>query len=269
VLALAGSLEQSSPHVVAKTIVAAAKTRDLKLTRATNVVEQHGIGLTGTVAGKQVEVGQPRGGLPDWCNFESSLLVYIWVDGNLRAIIGLDDPVREESASTIAAMRRLGIKRILIISGDRKSTADAVGAAVGADYVHAECTPEDKLRIVRAESEHGGVIAVGDGINDAPALAAAAVGVAMGAKGSTAASEAADVVIVEDSIKHLAMGIDIAKQARTRALQASGVGMGLAIATMFAAALGFTNATERAVLQEFIDASAILWALVPSRNRIE
>jgi cation transport ATPase len=91
----------------------------------------------------------------------------------------------------------------------------------------------------------------------------------MGARGSTAASEAADVVIVEDSIKHLAIAIDIAKQARGRALQSSGVGMGLAMLAMLAASFGFTNATESAVLQEFIDASAILWALVPSRNRIE
>jgi cation transport ATPase len=91
----------------------------------------------------------------------------------------------------------------------------------------------------------------------------------MGARGSTAASEAADVVIVEDSIKHLAIAIDIAKQARRRALQSSGVGMGLAMLAMFAAAFGLTNATESAVLQEFIDASAILWALVPSRSRIE
>lgn len=269
VLALAGSLEQSSPHVVARTIVAAAKNRNLELTRASNVVEQHGIGLTGTVDGKQVEVGQPRGGLPEWCNFNHSLLVYIWVDEKLQAVLGLDDPVREESANTIASMRRMGINRILIISGDRKATADAVGQAVGADEVHAECSPEDKLRIVRAESEHGKVIAVGDGINDAPALAAAAVGVAMGARGSTAASEAADVVIVEDSIKHLATAINIAKQARARALQSSGVGMSLAIAAMLAASVGFTNATESAVLQEFIDAAAILWALVPSRNRIE
>jgi P-type E1-E2 ATPase len=221
------------------------------------------------VNGHKVEVGQPRGETPPWCNLENSLLVYIWVDGEVRAVIGLDDPLRDESANTIAAMRRMGVKRILIISGDRKATADAVGAAVGANQVHAECTPEDKLRIVRAEQQHAKVIAVGDGINDAPALAAAAVGVAMGARGSTAASEAADVVIVEDSIKHLAIAIDIAKQARRRALQSSGVGMGLAMLAMFAAAFGLTNATESAVLQEFIDASAILWALVPSRSRIE
>jgi len=136
--------------------------------------------------------------------------------------------------------------------------------------VFAECKPEDKLEIVRAEMKAtiGTVIAVGDGINDAPALAAATVGVAMGARGATAASEAADVVIVEDSIEHLADAIDVAQGARGRALQAAGVGMTLATAAMLLGAVGVFNATASAVTQEFIDAAAILWALVPPKSRI-
>ena len=126
-------------------------------------------------------------------------------------------------------------------------------------------SPEDKLRIVHDEmnASKGAVIAVGDGINDAPALAAATVGVAMGARGATAASEAADVVIIEDSIKHLATAVQIAKGTRSRALQAAGVGMTLAIVAMLAAAIGLIDATGAAISQEFIDVAAILWALVP------
>lgn len=189
----------------------------------------------------------------------------IEVDGELVGLMGLDDPLREEAHETISALRKMGINRILLVSGDRQSTADKVGAEVGVDQVFAECKPEDKLRIVHEEMKatDGTVIAVGDGINDAPALAAASVGVAMGARGATAASEAADVVIVEDSVKHLASAIKIAQGSRARALQAAGIGMGLAGLAMFAAAFGFLNATGSAITQEFIDTAAILWALVP------
>jgi P-type E1-E2 ATPase len=157
-----------------------------------------------------------------------------------------------------------------MVSGDRTATAEQVGAEVGVDQVFAECTPERKLEIVHAEmlATNGSVVAVGDGINDAPALAAASVGVAMGARGATAASEAADVVIVEDSIKHLATAMLISKGARNRALQAAGVGMGLAVAAMIAAATGVLNATAAAVSQEFIDIAAILWALVPVASKL-
>jgi P-type E1-E2 ATPase len=137
------------------------------------------------------------------------------------------------------------------------------------DEVFADCSPADKLRIVSDEmtKTSGTVIAVGDGINDAPALAAATVGVAMGARGATAASEAADVVIVQDSIGHLADAIDVAQGARSRALQAAGVGMALASGAMLLGAFGVFNATASAVAQEFIDAAAILWALVPVKSR--
>jgi P-type E1-E2 ATPase len=196
--------------------------------------------------------------------------VAVEIDGQLVAVIGLDDPLRDEAKGTINQLRKLGIQRVVMVSGDRTATAEQVGAEVGVDQVFAECTPERKLEIVRAEmlATNGSVVAVGDGINDAPALAAATVGVAMGARGATAASEAADVVIVEDSIKHLATAMLISKGARNRALQAAGVGMGLAVAAMIAAATGVLNATAAAVSQEFIDMAAILWALVPVASKL-
>ena len=269
VLRVAASLEQSSPHVVAKSIIAEATRRNLNLEVASNVNEEHGVGLTGTVSGKQVRVGQLRSELPTWAKLDSALLVAVEIDGQLVAVIGLDDPLRDEAKGTMVALRKIGVTRIVMISGDRQSSADAIGEAVGVDEVFGDCTPQGKLEIVHAEmlATKGTVIAVGDGINDAPALAAASVGVAMGARGATAASEAADVVIIEDSIKHLATAVQISKGARARALQAAGVGMSLAMVAMFAAATGLLNATSAAVSQELIDMAAILWALVPVRTR--
>jgi P-type E1-E2 ATPase len=270
-LALAASLELHSPHVVAKSIVAEAARRNLDLATAIGTQEEHGVGLTGKVAGHQVRVGQPQATLPAWAQIENALRVVVEVDGDLKLIIGLDDPLRDEAKGTISALRQMGVKRILLVSGDRRSTAEAVGEAVGVDEVFADCTPEGKLELVHAEmlATNGTVIAVGDGINDAPALAAASVGVAMGARGATAASEAADVVIIEDSIKNLATAVLISKGARSRALQAAGVGMTLAVAAMFAAATGVLDATTAAISQEFIDMAAILWALVPVRTKLK
>jgi heavy metal translocating P-type ATPase len=270
VLRLAASIEQSSTHVVASAIVAAAKLQGLQLSKALDVQESHGQGLQGIVDGQRVRVGQLESALPDWASDKNSLLVGIEIDGELKGIIGLDDPVREESIATIKQLRTLGVERVVMISGDRASTANQVGELVGVDQVFAECKPEQKLDIVHREMlvSKGSVIAVGDGINDAPALAAATVGVAMGARGATAASEAADVVIVEDSLWHLAIAIDLAKGARSRALQAAGIGMGLATAAMLAAAFGLLNATAAAISQEFIDMAAILWALVPATTKL-
>lgn len=269
-LNLAASLEQSSPHVVAKAIVTEARRRGLELTRATDVLEEHGTGLTGIVDGFKVYVGQPEHNLPEWATSEHALLVAVVIDGELEAVIGMDDPLRTEAQETIANLRRLGVERIAMVSGDRRGTAESISAELRLDVVFAECKPADKLEIVHNEikSTSGTVVAVGDGINDAPALAAATVGVAMGARGATAASEAADVVIVEDSIAHLADAIDAAQGARNRALQAAGVGMTLATAAMLLGAFGVFNATASAVTQEFIDAAAILWALVPAKSRI-
>ena len=270
VMRLVGSIEQHSPHVVAKALVAAAAVEGAQFAKATDVLEEHGHGLSGVVEGYRIRIGQPIGELPQWAQVHDSLLVAVEVDAKLVAVIGLDDPVREESTQTLVDLRRLGVERTILISGDREATVKTVADSVGIDSYYAQCTPEHKLEILRTEmkSATGSVIAVGDGINDAPALAAADVGVAMGARGSTAASEAADVVIIEDSIGHLAMALDVAQGARNRALQASGVGMGLAIAAMVVAAFGVLNATAAAISQELIDACAILWALVPAASRL-
>ncbi|MFM8212744.1 MAG: heavy metal translocating P-type ATPase [Actinomycetes bacterium] len=268
VLQLAASLDQYSPHVIAKAIVNAAKERNLTLLSVSDVKENHGQGITGVVDGIDTKVGQITGEIPEWCNIFTPLRVGIYQQNELIGVLGLDDPIRSESEQMIKDLRSSGIKKILMVTGDRLETAQNVGAMLDLDEIHASLKPEDKMNIVLSEMKlaKGTVVAVGDGINDAPVLAASDVGVAMGARGATAASEAADVVIVDDTIDRLTRAISISKFSRNKALQAAGVGMGLSFVAMLLGAFGIFNASQGAIAQEFIDVIAILWALTALRN---
>lgn len=268
ILQIAASLDQYSPHVIAKAIVNASKERNLVLHSVLNVKENHGEGITGEVNNILTKVGQISGDIPDWCTVFTPLRVGIYQNNELIGVLGLDDPIRSESEQMIKDLRTSGIKKILMVTGDRFETAQNVGAMLDLDEIHASLKPEDKMNIVLSEMKlaKGTVIAVGDGINDAPVLAASDVGVAMGARGATAASEAADVVIVDDSIDRLTRAISISKFSRNKALQAAGVGMGLSFVAMLLGAFGIFNASQGAIAQEFIDVVAILWALTALRN---
>ncbi|MEN9970868.1 MAG: hypothetical protein RL146_169 [Actinomycetota bacterium] len=261
VLTLAASLEQTSANIVARAMVAEAKLLNLQLSLATEVTEIHGHGLSGIVSGHKVKVGQPSIPLEPWANLTNALLVEIVIDGKVVGYLGLDDPLREESLETVNHLKALGVKRVLMVSGDRKETVENIANQLGVTEFFAECSPTQKLGILKTEKEaaKGTVLVVGDGINDAPA---------MGAKGTTAASQAASVVIVEDSIRRIANAIDISQIARTRALQASTIGMSLAIVAMLSAALGYLNPSQAALVQELIDAASITWALVGRKPKV-
>jgi heavy metal translocating P-type ATPase len=270
VLQIAAGLELSSAHVLAKAVVRAAEARELIPAQASKVHEVLGEGLVGVVDGHIIRVGRLMEPVPSWVAVSQSLQICVARENEVIGVIDLEDPIREETVGTIQELRHLGIQRILLVTGDRRPAAESVGSTVGVDEVFAECRPEDKLELVGVEKAKakGAVLVVGDGINDSPALAAADVGVAMGARGATAASETASVVIVEDSIARLADAIRTAKGARNRALQAAGIGMGLSVIAMISGAFGFVSITENAIAQEFIDAATILWALVPSKKRV-
>ena len=271
VLKIASSLELASAHVLAKAVVRGAELRNITTEAATEVREVLGEGLEGTFQNHKFRVGRLLEPVPSWVAITTALQICVDRDGEVIGVIDLDDPIRSDAAQTITQLRTLGVDRILLVTGDRKPAAEAVGKQVGVDEVFAECRPEDKLKLVQAEklNAKGAVLVVGDGINDSPALAAADVGVAMGARGATAASETASVVIIEDSIGRLVDAIRAAKGARNRALQAAGVGMGLSLVAMISGAFGLVSVTENAIAQELIDAAAILWALVPTkRNQI-
>jgi hypothetical protein len=161
----------------------------------------------------------------------------------------------------VRALREAGVTSVVLVTGDRADTANMVGRIVGVDTVLADCDPANKLAAIRTESARSATIMVGDGINDAPALAAAGVGVALSARGATASSEAADVVLTVDRLDALADAIFIARRFKTVAMQAVGTGMGLSIAAMVAAAAGLLPPALGAILQEVIDVLAILIAL--------
>ena len=278
-LRLAASLDQVSPHVMASAIVTAATGRSLTLATPADVVEEHGYGLRGSVSGREVRVGKVDwivpGVQPPWvrqvrrrADLDGSLTVFVAVDAVPWAAFLLEDPVRTDAPRMVRALRGAGISRVVLLTGDRADMADTVGRIVGVDTVLADCDPAEKLAAISAESAHGETIMVGDGVNDAPALAAAGVGVALAARGATASSEAADVVLTVDRIDPLADAILIARRSRRIALQAVTVGMGLSLVAMTAAAAGLLAPAAGAVLQEVIDVLAIgiaLRAVLPGR----
>jgi heavy metal translocating P-type ATPase len=275
ILQLAASLDQVSGHVLADAVVRAARDRGLRLEMPDGAEEVAGQGIRGTVGGHRVAIGKAA-----WCGIgesdgphrwakaarrrarlDGALTVFVAVDGEPAGVLIMDDPVRPDAARTIRALRAGGIHRIVMVTGDRAEVAETVGASIGVDSVLAERTPEEKLLAVRAEAASGPVIMVGDGINDAPALALADVGVAMGARGATASSQAADAVLTVDRIGRLGEVAAVARRTRRIAVQSVLAGMALSVAAMGAAAAGLIPAVWGALLQEGIDVAVILNAL--------
>ncbi len=272
VLRRAGSLTQISQHVVAGAITMAARSPGLELTLPRNVEEIPGGGLAGTVDGTRVVVGSAglldAAGIPPPSEGSAARLAaaassasWVALDGRIAGALLLADRIRPETPRALRALHRAGVSRLVMVSGDRPSTAEAVASAVGLDAAHADLTPAGKVDVVRAERAVAPTMMVGDGINDAPALAAADVGVAMGARGAASAADAADVVLLVDRLDRIAEGVAIAIRARGIALQSICAGMGLSGAAMIAAAFGHLPPVAGALVQEAIDVAVILNAL--------
>ena len=272
ILGLAASLDQASGHVLAAAVVRAAAERGCALDPPADVTERAGQGIAGTVAGRRVRLGRADWagvqGSPPWVRavrrrawLDGALTVFVGVDGAPAGALLLEDRIRPDARRTIRALRDGGIRRIVLATGDRAEAASAVGALTGVDEVLAELTPAGKLDAVRREQRRAAVIMTGDGINDAPALALADVGVAMGARGSTASSEAADAVLTVDHLGRLGEAVALARRTRRIALESVLAGMGMSLAAMGVAAAGFLPAVGGALLQEAIDVAVILNAL--------
>jgi heavy metal translocating P-type ATPase len=268
VLTYAASLEQSSVHVLAAAITRAAADKQLRTIKAKHVKEIAGFGLEAHVAGKDVQVGrfgllhERKVSTPP--NFKdrtiSQTATFVAIDGQLAGYITFTDNVRPDAKKTLELLRRFGVKRTLMVTGDNRAVADSIAAQLGITDVYAEALPSDKLRAVEALTDRP-VAFVGDGINDAPVLTLADVGIALGARGSTAASESADIVIMRDKLELVARAADIAHRSFRIATQSILIGIGLSIALMLIFATGKFPPLYGAIVQEFVDVIVIFNAL--------
>ncbi len=270
VLRLAASVESFSTHAIATGIVATAGDQGLALRPAANAREEVAHGISAQVDGHVVSVGKATwidqlcGGFPHPDLQPGELAVHVALDDTWAGSLILADAVRDEAATVLSWLRDTGIDHLVMVTGDGARTAHHVAEAVGVDDVHANCLPTDKVDLVTG-LEPRPVMMVGDGVNDAPALAGADIGVAMGARGSTASSESADVVIMVDDLYRVARAVSIGRHTTRVALQAIGLGVALSIGLMITAALGHLPAVVGAGLQEVVDLACIVWALRATR----
>jgi len=267
VLALAASAEQGSAHILAEAIVAGATAEGLPMSAPGNVQEATGGGVKATVDGHEVVVGKHAyiaseiGSEPPPMKLApGELAVLVGIDGKYAGTLIMRDQLRPESPNTIRTLRANGVQNVAMFTGDEKGTANFIASQVGITEVHANCLPADKVRGVHAMQPRP-VVMVGDGVNDAPVLAAADVGVAMAARGSTAASESADVVILNDDLSRVAEAQQIGRDTIRVALQSIWIGIIISVGLMLFAATGRLPAVAGAWLQEAVDVISIVWAL--------
>ena len=265
-LALVASAEQYSSHVLASAIVQEASHRGLRLREASHATEVATDGVTAQIDNHTVHVGKPAfiadnaGKVEKYSVQPGETVVYVAVDGEFAGHIVLRDSLRVEAPQALGDLARLGITRTVMLSGDQQETAELIAGELGITEVHGECLPADKVTIVH-RLEPRGVMMVGDGVNDAPVLAASDVGVALGAKGSTAASESADVVVLVDDLSRVVNAVSIGQSTIRIALQSIWLGIIISVGLMLVAAAGFLPAIVGALLQELVDLVAIMGAL--------
>jgi len=267
VLGLAASLEQGSNHLIARAVIAAAQSKNLRVKKARHIREAAGLGLEATVSGRKVLVGragflEDNGitvtGKPKRGGKQS--VVYVAVDDALAGTIALADELRADAKTTLHWLDELGVTETLMITGDNQATASAIAKQLGISHVHAEALPADKLRVLD-EIKQRPLAFVGDGVNDAPILTAADVGIALGARGSTAASESADMVIMQPDLIWVGAAMAIAKGTFRIAKQSILIGIALSVGLMIIFASGQFTPLAGAIVQEVVDVFVIFNAL--------
>jgi heavy metal translocating P-type ATPase len=274
-LGLAASLEQNSNHVVARAVTSDAMAKRIKPAKAKHIQEISGLGMEAQLKGQAIIIGrlsllQTRNvAIPKQLSLElNQTAIYVSVDGELAGYITFTDELRSETPATLKRLKQLGVRETIMVTGDNQTSATAVAKQLGISHVHAEALPADKLRVL-SESKHRPMIFVGDGVNDAPILTAADVGIALGVRGSTAASESADMVIMLDDLSRVAAAYQIAKQTFRIASQSILVGIGLSLILMGIFATGKFPPLAGAILQEVVDVVVIFNALRARGIQIE
>jgi heavy metal translocating P-type ATPase len=268
VLSVAASLEQSSNHILARAIVTAADKKDVSYGKAKHVSEAAGHGLSARVKNQAVVIGRHDFMLEHDVTMPTAFKVgdvaqtatYVAVDSKLAGVIYFEDELRPETQQTLAEIRKLGIKDVLMLTGDNHAAAKAVAKTLGITKFQAETLPAAKLQAIE-KIDNRPVGFVGDGVNDAPVLTAADVGIALGARGSTAASESADVVIMNDDLHYVARAIATAQRSLTIAKQSILIGIFISFILMGIFATGKFSPVLGAILQEVVDVVVIFNAL--------
>ncbi len=268
VLAWAAALEQASNHVLAAAIRAGAQAQGLKLPKTKHIRELAGRGLEAHAQGKDVLVGRfsfmHERGVTLPTGFDTKKLAqtvtFVTIDGALAGYLTFHDAIRSETKATLRNLAALGVNNTLMVTGDNLATAQAIAQNLGITEVTAEALPGDKVHIIEGLTARP-VAFVGDGVNDAPVLMAADIGIALGARGSTAASESADVVIMKDDLAYVARAVALSKRAFRIATESIAVGIGLSVLLMLVFATGKFSPITGAVTQEFVDVIVILNAL--------
>ncbi len=265
-LKLAASVEQNSNHVLAKAIVSSAKSQSIKIEKAKHVEEIAGLGIKASIKSDDIWVGghallDNEVSVP--ANYKKAIAnttAYIIINGNLEGVIHFADTVRPEAKQTLAHLHKLGLKEISMITGDHQPAAEAIARQLGIDKIYADQLPADKLHTL-AKLRPKPIVFVGDGVNDAPVLTSADVGIALGAQGSTAASESADMVIMLDDLSRVGVAVEIAKRTFKIADQSILIGLGLSFILMAVFATGKLSPIVGAGLQEVVDVISIFNAL--------
>ena len=276
-LRLAGAAEQGSSHLLARTLVEAAVASGAPLASARHIVESPGRGLTAEVAGHEVMVGArafvleraryTAQQLAELERGEVGLRAYVATDGKLAGVVEYADQVRPGIHELFTRLASLGVNRTVLLSGDHTPNVQAVANEAGISEAHGDLLPEGKVSVIRELEREGAHVAmIGDGTNDAPALSAAEVGIALASHGGGISAEAADVVILADDLARVAEAITMGQRTMRVARQSIWLGLGLSAAAMAIAAAGYLAPTVGALLQEVIDIASIANALRASRT---